>query len=73
MSLLRTLQDLSKKDEKKIFETANLALVDKDGRCYTKRYDGGPSLNEENIPEGKSVVTVRDDKGVVHVLGENCR
>lgn len=73
MSLFKTLQNISKQKEDKIFNTSTLAVSGKDGNLFTKDYSGGVTLTEENIPEGKSVVTVKDNKGVTHVLGENYR
>ncbi len=73
MSLFNTLQSISNQKEDKIFNTSILAVSGKDGHLFTKDYSGGITLTEENISEGKSVVTVKDNKGITHVIGENFR
>lgn len=73
MSLFRILQNISNQKEDKIFEVSTLAHAESSGHLFTKDYSGGITITEENISEGKSVVTVKDNKGVTHVIGENFR
>lgn len=74
MSLLKMLQKtFGDKQEESPFSVSKLALSQNSGYLFDSKYNGGTSLTEENISQGKSVVTVKDDRGVVHVLGENFR
>ena len=69
---MRSLINLIKnKKEKSPFSTSKLSHVHGNAVSFNSNYEAGSLLTTQNIDIDKSVITVEDDKGNIHILGEN--
>jgi len=69
-NLSTAIEETKPSQQEPIFKIERLSFQGSDGQIFTHTYHGGVHLSTDKFRDGDQVVTVKDNQGKVHILGE---